>query len=281
MIMTTIKQFVEAARALLTNPRALAILATLYALLLATLAGFVKIREATLWQVAVTLLSLVLIPLEFFVLQAAILLHARTQKFHWAQIVRDAIKLAVVTIPIVLLGFLVSYLLNKWQAHYLAAEPLLTLPSAKAPPAPRPLHWPTVLFATVRLLLLGVALPLAAIKLWIEVTAQDVRTALGGGFKTVLQRVGNALARACEFDSVLTYALGLIIFVLVPYAILFVRIPANGTKTDFAVFIARLLLVFLFTLIGWIVALATLTKIETSTAVPVSAIPDAPAEARA
>ena len=280
MIMTTIKQFVEATRALLTNPRALALLATLYALLLATLYGFIAIREATVWQVVVTMFFLVLIPVEFFVLQAAILLHARTQKFHWAQIMRDAIKLAVVTIPIILLGFLVSYLLNKWQAHYPAPEPLLALASSKTPPT-QPLHWPTVLFATVRLLLLGVALPLATIKLWIEVTAHDVRTSLGGGFTTVLQRVGNALARAFEFSSVLTYALGLIIFVLVPYAVLFARIQPKGNKTDFAVFIARLLFVFLFTLIGWIVTVATLARIERSPAAPVSTVSDAPAEAPA
>jgi len=279
--MVTIKHFVESTRALLTSPRALAILAVLYALLLVTLYGFISTREATLWQVTITFVFFVLIPLEFFVLQAAILQHARLQKFHWAQIVRDAIKLAVVTIPIILLGFAISYLLNKWQAHHLAPEPALTLPSAKAPPAPQPLHWPTVLFATARLLILGIVLPLAAIQLWIEGAARDVRASFAGGVKTVLQRIGNALARAFQFDSVLTYALGLIIFVLLPYAILFLRIPVKGTKTDFAVFILQLLLAFVFTLIGWVVTLTTLAKIEPAPPAPVTAIPDAPAEAPA
>lgn len=278
--MKTIKTFIGDAGALLTSPRALAILAALYAVLLASLYGFISIREATLWQVSVTMLLLVLIPLEFFVLQAAILQHARLQKFHWGQILRDAIKLAVVTIPIVLLGFGINYLLNKWQAHYLAPELPLILPGAK-PPAPQPLHWPTVLFATGRLLLLGVVLPLATIHLWIEVAAQDVRSSFGGGVKPLLQRIGNALARAFQFDSVLTYALGLIVFVLVPYAILFVRIPIKGNKTEFVVFILRLLLVYLFTLVGWMVTLNTLTKVEAPPAAPVNAISDAPAEAAA
>src|SRR6266550_5901338 len=126
--MTTIKQFVETTRDFLTSPRALAILAVLYALLLATLYGFISTREATLWQVTITFVFLVLIPVEFFVLQAAILPLARVQKLHWAQILRDAIKLAVVTIPIILLGFAISYLLHKWQAHHLAPEPALILP---------------------------------------------------------------------------------------------------------------------------------------------------------
>src|SRR6266550_6408418 len=279
--MTTIKQFVETTKALVTSPRAFAILAALYALLLATLYGFISTREATLWQVTTTFVFFVLIPIEFFVLQAAILQHARLQKFYWAQILRDAIKLAVVTILIILLGFGISYLLNKWQAHHLAPEPALILPSAKAPPAPPPLHWPTALFATARLLILGIVLPLATIHLWIEVAARDVRSSLGGGVKTVLQRIGNALARALAFDSVLTYALGLIIFVLVPYAILFVGNPPKGNKTDFAVFIARLLFVYLFTLIGWVVTLTTLAKIEPSPAAPVSTIAEVPAEAPA
>jgi hypothetical protein len=279
--MTTIRALIDSSRALLTDPRALALLALLYAVLLATLYGFISTREATVSQVAITFVFLVLIPIEFFVLQAAILHRARTQKFHWPQILRDAIKLAVVTIPVVLLGFLVAYLLNKWQAHYPAPDPLLTAPSAKTPPATQPLHWPSVLFATARLLLLGVALPLAAIHLWIEVVAQDARSSYSGGAKSVLQRVANALARAFAFDSVLTFALGLITFVLAPYAILFLGHPPKGNKTDFAIFITRLLLVFLFTLIGWIVTLTTLAKLEPTPPAPVSKISEARVEAAA
>jgi hypothetical protein len=278
--MKTIKTFIGDALALLSNPRALAILAALYAVLLASLYGFISIREATLWQVSLTMLLLVLIPLEFFVLQAAILQHARIQKFHWGQILRDAIKLAVVTIPIILLGFLIQYLLNKWQAHYLAPEPPLILPGAK-PPAPLPVHWPSVLFATARLLLLGVVLPLLTIHLWIETVARDVRSSFSGGVKPVFQRIGNALARAFQSNSVLTYAIGLIVFVLVPYAVLFMRIPIKGNKTEFAVFILRLLLVYLFTLVGWIVTVNTLTKIEPPPTEPVSAIQPAQVEAAA
>src|SRR5260221_8300759 len=146
--MTTIKQFVETTKALLMSPRALAILAVLYALLLATLYGFIATRVATVSQVTLTFVFLVLMPVEFFVLQAAILQRARAQKFHWAQILRDAIKLTVVTIPIVLLAFGIGYLLNKWQAHYPEplAPPVIFPPAAVAPPQPP--HCPPVLLAT-------------------------------------------------------------------------------------------------------------------------------------
>jgi hypothetical protein len=274
--MITIKSFLNTTRSILTDPKALGILAILYALLLATLYGFISIREATFGQVALTFFFLVLIPIEFFVLQAATLNHARAPKFQWGQILRDAIKIAVVTIPIILLGFLIQYLLNKWQMRHPAPlPPPVTFSPREAAPAPQPLHWPTMLFATARLLLLGVALPLAAIHLWIEATYRD------GGARTFIQRVGNALSRAFALDSVLTYALGLIIFFLVPYFILFSGKPPKGNKTDFAVFILRLLLVFLFTLIGWVVTLTTLTKIEPSPAVPLNITAEVPAEAPA
>jgi hypothetical protein len=279
--MITIKRFLNTTRSILTDPKALALLAALYAVLLATLYGFISIREATVTQVAITYVFLLLIPIEFFLFQAAILHHATTGKFHWPQILRDAIKFAVIAIPIVLLGFLVAYLLNKWQAHHLAPEPPLIVPGARTPPPIQPLHWPSVLFATARLLLLGVALPLAAIHLWIEVAAQDVRSSFSGGAITVLKRTGTAVARAFAFDSVATFALGLIIFVLVPYAILFLGNPPRGNKTDFAVFVARLLLVFLFTFIGWIITLTTLAKLEPPPTEPVSKISEVRVEAAA
>lgn len=280
--MITIKRLLDTTRALLTNPRALAIFAVLYAALLATLYGFISIREATVWQVAITMFFLVLIPAEFFVLQSAILQHSRIETFQWGQIIRDAIKLAVVTVPIILLGYALVYFLNKWQAHF-PAPTAASLPITPGPPKPPPLHVPTVLFATLRFLLLGLVLPLATIHLWIEVAAHDVRTSLGGGAKTVLKRIGNAFARALAFDSVLIYALGLIVFVLIPYAILFVPISVKGTKTDFAVFIGRLALVYVFTLIGWLVTLSALARTagERSLEAPANAISDTPVEAPA
>jgi len=275
--MTTIRQFLETTRATLTNIRALAIFAALYALLLVSLYGFIATREATMWQVTVTLLLLVLVALEFFVLQSAILNHAGEPKFRWGQILRDALKLAVVTVPILLLAWALWALLNKWQLRFPVPRPPITFPAAA--PKIQPIHWPSLIFATVRCLLFGVALPLAAIHLWIEVAGRNVRDALGGG-QAVLKRIGNVFARAFASESVFTYALSLIFFVAVPYALLFIPLTVKGRKTDFAVFIARLVLAFLFTLIGWIVTLTALARESTarlSVATSPKTIPDAPA----
>lgn len=282
MIATTLKTWISATKELLTNPRTLATYAGLYALLLATLYFFIATREATVWQVVITLVFLVLIPAEFFIFQAAIIDHALDQKFRWRAILISAFKLFVATIPILIIGCVLFILLNKWQAHFPAPGPV-ALPVPAGPPKPQPLHWPTLLFVTLRGLLFAVALPLATIHVWIEVVACDLRSSLRSGAKTILKRIGRRFSCAFASDSVLIYALGLIIFVLVPYAILFVPIPTKGTKTDFAVFILRLVLVFVFTLIGWIATVTTLAKTntETSTVVSTHAIPDTPAEAPA
>jgi hypothetical protein len=275
MVTNTLKSITQTMRTLLSNRTAVAIFAGLYALLLATLYGFVATREATVWQVVVTLLFLVLIPAEFFILQSAILTHARDGKFHWSGILSNSVKLAVVAIPIILLGYGLFILLNKWKAHYPQPAPTLSFPIPPGPAKAGPLHWPTLLFATLQGLLFGVALPLATIHLWIEVASHDLRVLVGGGLQAFLKRMGNVFARAFASDSVLTYGLGLIVFAVIPYAVLFVPIAAKGTKTDFAVFIARLVLAFVFTLVGWIATVGALAKTNEQATSIVS-----PAEAR-
>ena len=264
--MSTLKIWASTFKALLTNVRALLIFIALYALLLVSFYFFISTREATAWQVLVTYVLLLLVPIQFFVLQAAILNHTREQKFHWPQIGRDALKLIAVTIPIVLIGWGLWWLLNKWQFRYPAPLPPITFTSG--PPKPQPMHWPTTLFATLRFLLFAVALPLATIHLWIEITARDVRSSFEGGAKGLFKRIGNSLARAFSSNSVFTYVLGLIFFVFLPYAIFFVPITIKGTKTDFAVFILRLVVAFALILIGWVVMLITLTRMNDASPPP-------------
>jgi hypothetical protein len=114
------------------------------------------------------------------------------------------------------------------------------------------MHWPTLLIATLRFVLFAVALPLAAIHLWIEVTARDVRATFAGGAKAFLKQVGNAMARAFSSESVFTYGLGLIVFALIPYLLLILKISIKGTKTAFTAFIIQIILALLFAIVGWV-----------------------------
>jgi len=265
--MSTIKLFFSTIKTTLTSLPALAVFALIYALLLAAFFKFIWTREATVWQVLMTYVLMVLIPALFFIFQAAIIDRVRDQRFRWGVILIDALKFFVTTIPILLLAWLLSYLLNKWQLRY-PAPALPSLPIASGPPTPQPIHWPSLLFATLRFVLMGVALPLATIHLWIAVAGGEVRTLFAGGAAPFFKRIGAALTRAFASESVLIYALGLLIFFVIPYAILFVPFTPKGNKTDFLFFILRLLLSFIFSLIGWVVTISALTRnsLETSPA---------------
>jgi len=256
--MTTLKLWLGTIASTFTNVGALIIFAIIYAALVVSSYFFISTREATVRQVLATYALMILIPVLFFLFQASIIDRVREQKFRWGAIVIDAIKFFIATIPILLLGWLIYYLLNKWQSHHLA--PIVVVPTTALESKPLPLHWPTLLFATARFALLGVALPLSAIHIWIAIAGSDLRTWIDQGPKVLVRRVGSALATAFAPESVLVYAVGLILFFVLPYTVLFVPFSPKGNKADFAVFVLRLLLTFVFTFIGWVVTISALAR---------------------
>jgi hypothetical protein len=277
---TTLKLWFSTIKTTLTNIGALLIFAIIYAILLATFFRFIWIREATVWQVLFTYTFMILIPAEFFVFQAAIIDRVRDQKFRWRAIAIDAVKFLVATIPILLVAWLLYYLLNKIAVRY-PAPSLPVLPVTPGPPRVQPVHWPTLVFTTFRFVLLGVALPLASIHVWIAIAGGEVRSLFGGGAKPFLKRIGSALGRAFASESVLIYALGLIIFFVLPYFILVPTFNIKGNKTEFTVFVLRLLLAYLFSLFGWVVTVGALTRSSAETAPSMSVAIAQPAEAAA
>ena len=263
--MKPIKLWFSTIKSTLTNLPALAVFALIYLLLLATFFKFIWTREATVWQVMVTYSFMVLIPAEFFIFQAAIIDRVRDGKFGWRTILIDAVKFFILTIPVLLIAWLVNYLLNKWQLRY--PPPVVpSLPIASQPPPLQLIHWPSLIFATLRFVLLGIALPLATIHFWIAFAGGEVRALFAGGAAPFFKRFGAPLRRAFASESVLIYALGLFIFFMIPYAVLFLPITVKGNKTDFALFIVRLLATFVFSLIGWVVTISALTRNSLGTA---------------
>ena len=260
--MTILKLWFSTIVRTFANPGALLVFAIIYAFLLVASYIFIWIREATVWQVLVTYALMILIPIGFFILQASIIDRVLDQKFRWRVILIDALKFLAVTIPVLLVVWLLYYLLNKVAARYPAPAVELQLPPANkaTPPTTPPLHWPSLLFTTLRFVLLGVAFPLAAIHLWIAVAGGEVRALFRPSVKFFFKRIGSALARAFSSDSVLIYGLGLIIFFVLPYVILVPTFTISGNKTEFAVFGLRLLLAFLFSLVGWVSTLAALAR---------------------
>src|SRR5215472_17517320 len=203
---------------LLTNWKALAIFAGLYALLLATLYGFVATREATIVQVVLTLSFIAAAPALFFILQAVILEQPLTSGIRWYAVLVRSCRLALATLPVLLIGWLSWWALNHWQAHY--PVPPVIVNAFQPPPAPQPLHlhWPTVIFESLRGALLIIVLPLIQIRLWSRATDFKLShlSLSKSGLGVLARQIGNLLARALMPQSVLVYALGLVLVVLIP-----------------------------------------------------------------
>jgi len=280
MIKEPIKSCYGTMSSLLKDKRSLAIFVSLYVLLLGALYGFVAIREATVWQVILTMLFIALAPILFFVLQAAIIRHSQAGRIDWPAVLRSSTKLALVTIPVILIGLGFMWLLNRWQHHFPAPlfNPSLPPTAPHGAPPPRvvpPLHWPTVLFASARLLIFGVVLPLSLIHLWIDASRSELTAFARGGRQAIMTRLGNFFARAFAPVAVLVYVIGMLIFGVIPYTLLFVHKPAKGAWTDIVILGVRLALFFAFILVGWLITLSTLAR---QTADPNAAIAQSAAD---
>jgi hypothetical protein len=270
MLKETIKSTLSTARSLLQGWHALAIFAGLYALLLATLYGFIATREATIGQVLLTLLFAACAPVIFFLLQATIINRVRRGRIEWYRGLRDSCKLALLALPVILAGFAIAALLNRWQAHFPAphVSPLSVHLFGDYPAPPQatnavmrqPMHWPTFLFSTLRCLLFGIALPLTMIQLWVEMGNRDLLKLVRGGARSILSKLAGVMSRAFAPQSVLIYSLGLIVFVVLPYVLLFVHTPLKGARSEIGIFTTRLALVFVFTLLGWVITLSTFAR---------------------
>jgi hypothetical protein len=165
MIKDTLKSIFATLRALVSHPATLAIFAGLYALLLADLYGFIATKEAKVWQVLLTLIFIAGAPVLFFLFQAVIINSARAARIDWYRALRDSCKLAVLALPLILLGCGIAYLLGRWQAQSLPLPAVIRLkPGQSVPGDPDSLAHG--LFATARTLIYVIALPLLIINLW-------------------------------------------------------------------------------------------------------------------
>jgi hypothetical protein len=252
-----------AARTLLRNWPALLLINLLYALLLATLDLFISTREATIPQLSFTVLLALAAPVLFFMIQAAGINYIRTAgaRALLGRALRDFFKLLLISVPMIALGVLIYYLLNKLQAHFPVPpfEPshetsraaLYASSTTQATPPPMPLHWPSILISTLRILLLFVFLPLMTIQLWIALTHEGI----GATFK----RLHRVLGRAFTGQAILIYAVGLLLFGLLPYFLTFTRTPIKNAWGELIIFGLRLLLAFVLTLWGWVITMGALT----------------------
>jgi hypothetical protein len=257
-----------AARDLVRSPRALAVLVALYVALIAAVFFFITTREATLWQLFVTGASFILAPLLFFVVQAAGASYAVGHRGAGALLrhtARSFLKVLVVSIPFVLLAVLSVYLLNKLEQRVqLSPEERASMEyarsstqsgeteSSEASNRKPPVRWKYLFVSALRLFVLGLFLPLAAMHLWL-VAARD-------GLVAAFARFHRHILRAFSARSVLTYGVGMIVFALIPYFLITKRTPFTSNTLELVIFGARIFLAFSLMLFGWVLTMTALAR---------------------
>jgi hypothetical protein len=258
-----LKEMGQAARGLFGNWRALLVLLVLYGAMLASTYFFISIREASFWQVLVTFLLAALAPVLFFIIQVIGIRYVE-DGVKTKELLRSALgnfwKLLVISLPLLLILWLVVYLFGKFQVSVPAAVTEAGRAGAEAagaarPPARGPLEvfsWKEVMLTTLRALILYLVLPLIAIRLWISVT--------WNGLGQTLRNLPATLARALAPGAVLVYAIGLLFFGVIPYFLITTHFSRGGAWTELSLLGFRLLLATLFMLFGWVITLGALSR---------------------
>jgi hypothetical protein len=256
MIKDSLRDIGNSARGLFRNPLGLLLLCALYLATLVCLYAFFNTGLATTWQLILTALTAVAAPVLFFLLQTAVANFAQAETTFGALVrrtLRDFLKVVLIGIPLVALAVGFIYLLGKLQAHLPKVEeaPHAIVATTLAP-KPEPLHWQDALVSSLWLLLLGIVLPIIAAHLWLS-TARD-------GLVFTLKKIHRVVGRAFAPRPFFIYVVGLFVFGLMPYFILYTRTPVSNGWAELSLFALRLALAFLFTLLGWTITLGALAR---------------------
>lgn len=267
MLKQTLQSIAAAVRNVFSSWRSVLLIAIVYAALLAAVYSFVVVREASMLQVVLTFGLALIAPLLFFWLQSLIIGGiANENRQSVVSLLKRSLantwKIIVVSLPLIALAILIGYLLMKAQTRWGGTLPAEATEfprraTSAARDAAQPVNWKTAGLSTLRYLMFGLVLPLAAIHVWL-VTARD-------GLGAAVKRVGGTISRAFSPQSVLIYVVGFIVFGVIPYFILFKSTNSSRAWLDVSLFGTRLAIVFALTLLGWVITVKALSLLRDST----------------
>jgi hypothetical protein len=234
-----------AGRAFFSNWRLMAAFVVVYAGLLAALYYFFTTPLARLWQVGLNFVLALVAPALFFLLQAMGVSYAQEGAAAGATLARAArlcLKLVAASVPVLLLALLFGYGLG-WVGEKMAGHGGGWPVGAKG-----------TLLSAVWYLLMCFALPLVAVHSWLAASR--------GGVGQVFKGIGRVIARALAPRSALIYAVGLVVFAVIPYFLIVPRTPAKNPWVDMTLLGVRLALALLLILVGWVVTLGALSRLK-------------------
>jgi hypothetical protein len=262
----------NSARKLLRDFGALVVLAVLFAALVASAVVFVTTREASVFQLGLTALAAIALPVLFFLLASAAVTYAVGASSAFGLLggaLRNAFKVFLLAVPVLALVVGTVWAMNKLearvkidpdeQARYEAQTREHSDDEAgdEAPHPKPPVRWAYVFYSALQLFLLGFVLPLVAIHLWI-VAARD-------GLKAAIIRSPRTIIRALSSRSVFTYALGMIVFALVPYFFFIKQTPSKTGWLELSFLSVRLVVAFALALFGFVTTCAALARLDGGT----------------
>jgi hypothetical protein len=272
MIKESLNALGASTRDALRNWRGLLLLSALYLALLLSVYYFFSTGVANAWQLVVTAVTFVAAPLLFFALQAAAANFALPGAGFGTvarRTPRDFLKVLLLALPLIGLAVLFVYLLGKFEGWLPKIEEAPHgYVTATGDLKPAPLYWQSALVSALWMLLLGFLLPLAGAHLWLSAA----RT----GLAATLKGIHRVLARAFAGQSVLIYAVGLFVFGVMPYFVLFTRTPVSNGWAELFLFGLRVVLAFVLTLWGWAITLGALARVTPEGSAPVVAAPAPP-----
>ncbi len=265
MLTETFQSIGAAAHRVIKDWRSMALLAIVYASFLGALYFFLLVREASLVQVVLTFALAVVAPILFFVLQAMIAdaVSTAAEDVSVVSLLRRSLtsfwKLVLISLPLIALAILLAYLLNKMQNRFGVTATPPDLPRPRSQEGARaPIDWKHAFVSSLRYLVFGLALPLAAIHLWLA----TVRDGLGGTIRKLVPHLGQAFAP----QSVLIYIAGFFVFAMLPYFLLFRTTPSSHAWLEIGLLVARLIIVFALSLFGWVITVRALSLVSTKLA---------------
>ena len=263
--------FTSAIRELFRRWGVLLVLVVLYLAMIGAIYWFFVTREATLVQLILSFLLALAAPILFLIIQTMAARYNQGSPPLWGLLggsARDFWKLAVISLPIILIAVMAVYIFGKFEVTAPAGAVSDAVGSAAAPPRPvtpkpQPVSWDTIAITTIGYLLYCLILPLAALHLWIG-TARD-------GLKETFKHMPRTLAGAFAPQSVVIYLIGFVFFAVIPYFLVVTKTSGSSSWVlDAGLLGGRLLLAALFSLIGWVVTVSALgNRGKTSGAVSV------------
>lgn len=260
MIRNIINAITTATRALFGNWKTAAVFVLLYAAFVFAVYLFFTTPEARMWQVALTVLLLLVIPILFFVLQTMGVEYVNGER-KFSEILtragREFWKPLLLSLPVFAVTWLVIWGLNYFDETMTAGirDAAASAGSDAAYKAGEERIKTLALTITVvSALILYFLVPLFSIHLWIAAVRDGIRQTLKGIFRVSL--------RAFAPRSVLTYLLGAVVFGVLPYYIITTRTPIKTPWLDLTMLGARIALALLVILIGWIVTIGALTLLQ-------------------